>query len=184
MERLETHRLILRPWQLNQRDAEDLYDYAKDPRVGPIAGWPVHQSMENSWTVLTQFVKDDEVLALEDRATGRVIGSIGLHRRSPEEVTAHLPHRELGYCLTPAFWGRGLMPEAAKACIQYGFESMGLAIIWCGHYEGNGQSRRVIEKCGFSYAFSRREGATQLPEKRLTHYYSLTREEWQQCLKR
>ena len=37
---LETERLILRPWK--EDDAESLYKYAKNPEVGPIAGWPVH----------------------------------------------------------------------------------------------------------------------------------------------
>ena len=36
-----TERLILRPWE--EADAESLYEYAKDPSVGPIAGWPVHE---------------------------------------------------------------------------------------------------------------------------------------------
>ena len=36
--RLETERLFLRPWE--DGDAEDLYRYARDPAVGPIAGWP------------------------------------------------------------------------------------------------------------------------------------------------
>lgn len=44
---LETERLILRPWR--EADAEDLYTYARDPRVGPPAGWPPHTSVvENS----------------------------------------------------------------------------------------------------------------------------------------
>lgn len=43
---LETERLLLRPWR--ESDAEDLYRYASDPNVGPIAGWPVHASIENS----------------------------------------------------------------------------------------------------------------------------------------
>lgn len=47
---LETKRLILRPWQ--EEDAEELYKYAKDPRVGPIAGWPVHSSVENSLEIM------------------------------------------------------------------------------------------------------------------------------------
>lgn len=37
--KLYTERLILRPWQ--ESDANDLYEYAKDERVGPIAGWPL-----------------------------------------------------------------------------------------------------------------------------------------------
>ena len=39
---METQRLILRPWTEN--DAESLYNYAKDPAIGPIAGWPPHTS--------------------------------------------------------------------------------------------------------------------------------------------
>lgn len=47
---LETNRLILRPW--NKEDAEECYKYAKDPKVGPIAGWPVHTSVENSREII------------------------------------------------------------------------------------------------------------------------------------
>ena len=43
---LETERLILRRWNVN--DAEDLYRFASDPAVGPIAGWPAHQSIDES----------------------------------------------------------------------------------------------------------------------------------------
>ena len=42
---IETERLILRPWK--DEDAESLYKYASDPKVGPIAGWPVHTSIED-----------------------------------------------------------------------------------------------------------------------------------------
>lgn len=47
---METERLILRPWE--EADAEDLYEYARDPEVGPIAGWPVHKSVEDSLEVI------------------------------------------------------------------------------------------------------------------------------------
>ena len=47
---LETERLILRPW--NETDAESLYEYAKNDRVGPIAGWQPHTSVENSREVI------------------------------------------------------------------------------------------------------------------------------------
>ena len=42
---LETKRLILRRWE--DSDAENLYKYAKDPDIGPIAGWPAHQSIDD-----------------------------------------------------------------------------------------------------------------------------------------
>ena len=47
---LETKRLILRPW--DESDAESLFEYAKDDRVGSIAGWPPHTSVENSREVI------------------------------------------------------------------------------------------------------------------------------------
>lgn len=46
----EIERLILRPWE--EDDADSLYEYAKDPAVGPIAGWPVHTSVENSKAII------------------------------------------------------------------------------------------------------------------------------------
>ena len=48
---LETERLTLRRW--NDSDAEDLYKYAGDPDVGPIAGCPPHQSIEESSSVIS-----------------------------------------------------------------------------------------------------------------------------------
>ena len=50
MRYLETGRLILRAWQ--EADAEGLYEYARCPDVGPIAGWPPHQSVEESLDVI------------------------------------------------------------------------------------------------------------------------------------
>lgn len=47
---LETKRLLLRPW--DEEDAEELYKYAKDPAVGPSAGWPPHTSVENSREII------------------------------------------------------------------------------------------------------------------------------------
>ena len=55
---LETERLILRPWE--EGDAESLYQYAKDPEVGPIAGWPPHTSVENSRQIICDVLSADE----------------------------------------------------------------------------------------------------------------------------
>ncbi len=47
---LETDRLLLRHWE--ESDAEDLFNYACDPDVGPIAGWPPHQNVDESLNVI------------------------------------------------------------------------------------------------------------------------------------
>ena len=56
---LETERLILRPWE--ETDTEECYKYAKDSRVGPIAGWPVHTSEEDSRQVIMMATRNQSV---------------------------------------------------------------------------------------------------------------------------
>lgn len=49
-EMIETARLILRPWQ--ESEADSLFKYARDPDIGPIAGWTPHTSVENSLEII------------------------------------------------------------------------------------------------------------------------------------
>ena len=173
---IETPRLLLRPF--SEADAEELYAYAKDPRVGPAAGWPPHTSVEQSLAIIRTVFSAPNVFAVTDRAEGRVIGSAGFVGRHREELPH--PDDELGYALGADFWGRGLMTEAAEALIRWGFENMRLNTIWCSHYQGNERSRRVIEKCGFLYRFSKEEQVELMKEHRIAHYYALERSSWPQ----
>ena len=58
----KTERLILRPWE--EADAESLYEYAKDPDVSPIAGWPVHTSIENSREIIKNVLSAPEMFKI------------------------------------------------------------------------------------------------------------------------
>lgn len=145
--RIETDRLILRPWR--QADLNDFYEYAKVDGVGQMAGWLPHESLETSQRILDSFIKEKKNFALELKENGKVIGSLGLEDRDAEELTGQ--GREIGYVLSKDYWGRGLMPEAVKAVIKYCFETLDFDWITCGHFFRNRQSYRVIEKCGFSY---------------------------------
>lgn len=174
MERLETQRLILRPWR--ERDADDLYEYAKDPRVGPVAGWPVHRDRDESLEIIRTVFAEPNVWAMELRESGKVVGSTGFVGQHRDELPG--PDDEVGYCLNPAYWGQGLMPEAVREILRHGFTQLGLETIWCDHYDGNGKSRRVIEKCGFLYRFSRESQVPLMGEVRLTHYYAMEKGDW------
>ena len=59
---LHTERLILRPWI--EDDAESLYEYARDPEVGPIAGWPPHKSIEESKDAIKNVVRKTAIVRL------------------------------------------------------------------------------------------------------------------------
>ena len=148
MDTLETGRLLLRPWRMG--DLRDLYDYARDPEIGPNAGWKPHSSRRESKRILRTFVGNEEVDAIVLRETGRVVGSIGLH---PDR----LHHggmgacREVGYVLRRDCWGRGLMTEAVRRAERYAFETLNLDLLSVAHFPDNLRSRRVIEKCGFRY---------------------------------
>ena len=103
---LTTERLILRPWV--ETDAEDLCRYAKDDRVGPIAGWPPHSSVDNSAEIIRTVFSAPETYAVCLKEDNRAIGSIGLliGARSDKEIPD--TEGEIGYWIGVPFWGKGL----------------------------------------------------------------------------
>jgi len=177
---LETDRLILRPWQ--ESDLEDLFAYASVPGVGERAGWPRHENVETSRKVLAHFMEEKNVFALEEKRTGKVIGSFGLHHSWTHEhaLYQNMKIAEIGYVLSKDYWGQGLMPEAVKAVQQYLFETVGLDFLLISHFVWNGQSRRVIQKCGFTYLQTDIH-ETRYGTKEPTLKYILLRKEWEKC---
>ncbi len=172
MKRIETERLILRSWTIE--DAEDLYEYAKDERVGPKAGWPTHKSIMESECIIKMFIETKEVFAIEMKELSKVIGSIGIHNRKPDEHLAGLRQAEIGYVLNPKFWGQGIMPEAVNAVKDYCFNVLCLDLIWCGHFDKNIQSEKVIKKTGFEYQFLKEKIYEKLDNKKIdVAYYNI-----------
>lgn len=175
---METERLVLRPWELS--DAEDLYEVARDERVGPRTGWPAHTSVQNSREIIEHVLAFPEIYAVVDRETDRAIGSIGLHTAGDSFLVKSEREYELGYWLGPEYWGRGLMPEAAGRVLGHAFEDLACEKIWSAYYEGNAQSRRVLEKLGFKDEFVLEKVAvTLLKETRTEHVLSLDRQTWE-----
>ena len=117
---LQTKRLILRPWK--EEDAEDCYRYAKDPRVGPVTGWPPHQSVNESRRVIRDVLSVPETYAIVDKESGTAIGSISLKLKGSTDLTDREDECEIGYWLGAPYWGKGLMTEAAKELIRHAFE--------------------------------------------------------------
>ena len=121
---LRTERLILRPWL--ESDAESLYEYAKDPRVGPMAGWPPHTSVENSLEIIRNVLAVDETYAVCLKEDNRAIGSIGLMIGKASSLSLPDTEGEIGYWIGVPFWGRGLIPEAVRELVRHGFEDLKL----------------------------------------------------------
>lgn len=176
MKRIETDRLILDQWR--KKDAQDLYDYAKNPNVGPNAGWKPHADVKESKKIIKTIFMPNQVWAIRDKITGIVIGSIGFE---PDKYRAGIKSKEMGYSLSEAYWGKGVMTEAAKSVIHYGFKQMQLEMITITTGPDNKRSQSVIKKCGFTY-----EGTLRRAYKVFdgTHRdvlcHSLMREEYEQ----
>lgn len=178
---LETQRLILRPWE--DGDAEILYKWASDPDLGPRAGWPPHTSVENSLEIIHGPLSEPETYALVLKETGEPVGSMGLFPPEkfcpPEDLPKDAVQLEIGYWIARPYWGRGLVPEAGREMLRYAFEDLDCVMAHCSHYDFNAQSRRVIEKLGFTYRMTRETTSGQTGENHITLCYTLTREDWE-----
>ncbi len=174
----ETKRLILRPWC--EDDAEELYKYAKDPEVGPQAGWPAHTSVENSREIIRDVLCTNETYAVCLKENGKPIGSVGLKMGTATDMTEREDECELGYWIGKDFWGQGLIPEASNKLLRHAFENLGMQTVWCGYYDGNTKSRRVQDKLGFIYHHTT-EGleVSLLGEIRTGHVMIMTKEMWE-----
>lgn len=147
---IETDRLVLRPFTLN--DLDDFFEYASVPGTGEAAGWNHHENKEKSLEILNHFIEEKKTFAVVYKENNKVIGSLGIERYGSEDKLSEFFNyqgREIGYVISKDYWGQGLMPEAVKAVIGYLFNKLNYDFLLCGYYDKNSRSKRVQEKCGF-----------------------------------
>jgi RimJ/RimL family protein N-acetyltransferase len=173
---LETERLVLRPWR--EDDAESLYKYAKDPEVGRAAGWKPHGSVEESRDIIKNVLSVPETYAVVLKSTGEPVGAAGI-MLCENNVPLKDGEAELGYWLGVPYWGRGIIPEAVRELLKRCFEELCCDTVWCVSYEGNRNSERVQEKCGFRYHHTELGKPTPLGEIKNDRVSRITREEWE-----
>ena len=174
---IATERLILRPWM--ESDAESLYKYASDPAIGQPAGWPPHTSVEDSLNVIRTVFSAPETYAVVLKETDEAIGSAGImFGDSVHSAGMKADEAEIGYWIGRPFWGQGLIPEAVRRLLLRCFEELGFTAVWCGYYDGNTKSRRVMDKCGFRFHHTEEGKPSPLGDIRTEHFMRITREEW------
>ena len=169
--RIETGRLLLREWR-----ESDLDPYARmcsDPEV--MRYLPGVLDREGSEEQISGFVRHWEergfgLWAVEHRATGTLIGFVGLLRQENWPEGEH--KTEVGWRLDRSFWGRGLATEGARASLRYGFEDLGLDGIISITLPENAASRRVMEKAGLTF-----RGETRWRGYGVV-WYAIDREKW------
>lgn len=150
--RLETKRLILRPFLMT--DAEAMYrNWASDDEVTRFLTWPTHKNASVSEAVLRDWTGRYEnpayyqwAIVLKD-GPDEPIGSIGPVNVIDDRVgMAHI-----GYCIGKAWWHQGITAEALKAVMDFLFDEVGVNKIESRHDPRNPNSGAVMRKCGMKY---------------------------------
>lgn len=173
---METERLLLR--RITNEDVPDIFAFRSDPEVMKYIPRPVAKTQEDVLPVLEMInngIEKNESInwAMADKETNRLIGMIGY----PRMDLAH--HRaEVGYVLHPGYHGKGLMQEALKSVIGYGFEGMNLHSISAIIDAENAASEKVLERFGFRKEAHFREDFLHNGKFRDSIYYGLLASEW------
>jgi len=136
-----------------------------------MAGAKVHESIDESLACIRAFIQSQEVWAIVLKENNRPIGWIGLYN-----TNRHDKCKEMEFIMSEKYQNRGYATEAAKRVLRYAFEELDIMVVAVCHYPHNLKSKRVIEKCGFTY-----EGTLRKYSKNLSDSvrYSMTKEEWE-----
>ena len=176
---LRSERLAMIPCSVD--DAADLYEYAKNPDVGPHAGWKPHESVEESREIIEGLFLPSGAWGIHEIGSvglpGPMIGTIALEvdRFRPDAKS-----KEIGYSLAKDAWGKGYMTEASAEVIRYAFENLEMEILTICTSPVNKRSQRVAKKNGFTYEGRIRKAyRIYTGELRDSLVFSLTKEEWE-----
>jgi ribosomal-protein-alanine N-acetyltransferase len=172
-----TERLLLR--KLSPDDAREVFAYASDPEVARHTTWEAHRSVEESGEFLEKVAERYRLgshasWGVVHEESGRLIGTCGF---DSSWAPAH-NRAELGYVLSREFWGRGIMPEAARAVIGFGFEQMGLNKVVARCLVENTASERVMRKLGMTFEGIQRQEVFIKGAYRDIKVYSILRSEF------
>jgi len=146
---LFTSRLRIRPARMS--DAQDLFDYSQDPEVARHVLWDAHQSIHQTRAYIRFLLKQYRSgqpgsFVIEMAKDSKVIGTIGFMWCQHENCSA-----EIGYSLSRNYWNQGIMSEALRAVLQFGFETLRLNRIEAQHESDNPASGRVMAHVGMRH---------------------------------
>lgn len=168
---LETQRLILRQWRL--QDVDEYAAICADPEVmRHLSGEPYTRMV--AWRHVAFLVGHWELRGfghwvVEEKESGCVIGRVGFLQ--PDDY----PGFELGWMLARAVWGRGYATEAASRALDYAFDSLGRPEVISLIRPENAASIRVALKLGETYRGIEDVGGVRVAK------YGVSREAWQAC---
>lgn len=148
--RLETERLVLRPWE--ERDRKDLIAVQCDPEVRRFFPTvPTPGQVSTDFDAALEKAKRNgfhfgSARTKEDDAFVGLMG-IGIIPDDMRDVIPGRPRVEIGWVFARQFWGQGLAPEGARTWLDHAW-SIGLPEVVAFTASLNQPSQRVMEKIG------------------------------------
>lgn len=173
---LTTQRLILRDLRLS--DSSSIFRYAKNPNVCRYTLWEAHQSEEISREYLinyvfpyySQKVPEPFAITLKD-SPDKVIGTVGCFW-----ISKAARSMELAYAISEEYWGQGIVPEAARAVMDFCFKAYQLNRIQARCKVENIASARVMEKIGMKFEGTLKASVFHREKLWDMHYYAILKE--------
>ena len=155
MPTLETRRLLIR--RLTMRDANDIFDYSRDPQVARHVLWEAHRSIGESKAYLRFMLRKYRLMdaaswGIELKREHKIVGTIGYMWIQTENACA-----EVGYSLARSCWNQGIMTEALQEVLRYSFEDLHLNRVEAMHEVDNPASGAVMRKCGMRLEGTQRQ---------------------------
>lgn len=150
---LETERLILRNYK--ESDIDDYFEYISSPDVGPRICFDAYTDKTTALERLKLETAKPYQFAIVLKSENKVIGSVDLNDTKNNERYQTIDKKlmakakNVGFLLSPKYWGQGIMPEAVHAAVKFAFDILNLNALVCSHAEANKQSGRVQYKLGF-----------------------------------
>ncbi len=150
MKIIETKRCILRPANIN--DAQDIFEYYKEEKVVKYLPFKKHENIEDTKRFIESFFikhyKNNEVghYVILYKDNKKVIGNIGFNNLKKKSK-----YGEIGICINPYYWGKGITEELLTEIIKLGFDDLGLSKIVAITFKDNKYSRKSLEEFGFNY---------------------------------
>jgi ribosomal-protein-alanine N-acetyltransferase len=176
---LETERLLLRP--VRQEDAENIYDYGKNPKSSEYTLWNQYKSINDAHSFIENYIFPNyeknipEPIAIcWKEKPDELIGMVGCFWASEKNKCM-----ELAYVVNPKHWGQGVCTEAAKALVDFCFKRFDVQRIQAQFKAPNIASGKVMEKIGMSFEGVNKSACFHKEQFWDMHMYATTREDWQ-----
>ena len=148
--RFETERLLIR--ELVQSDSAALYRHFSDENVTRFMDIDPLDSEAEAVNIINWHAKDSGCRwGLFGLASGQLVGTCGYHCWEQGEFSK----AEIGYDLAKNYWGKGLMQEAIRPILDFGFDSMGLSMVEAEVERENARSIILLKKLGFTLDLTR-----------------------------